>query len=309
MPTPTRRNIVLAKEESSYGVDPTPTPAANAILALDLQVTPVGDKLERTPGMKTLSRFNPIIGKRWVEITFGVEIRGSGSLGTAPKFGDLLEACGMAETVVGGASVTYRPASASHKSVALYCYMDGVVWKVLGCRGNWEVVGDINQVGRINFTFMGIYVDYIDEALPSGMVYDPRPEPFLSASFTYDSLATLKVSSVQANLQNEIAPSEDINHASGVSAFTIVGRNAIGSFNPELVTKATKDFYTLWKNSTSAALSCVFGQTAGKKMTLSGPAVTLDSVTPGDRGGIRIFENAISFGLSTGDDEITLAFT
>lgn len=309
MTVATKRNIILAKEESSYGADPTPTPGSNAILALDLQVTPQGDKLERNPGMKSLSRFNPVIGKRWVEVTFGVEVRGSGSAGTAPKFGDLLEACGMAETVVGATSVTYKPSSQSHKSVTIYAYIDGVVWKILGCRGNVEIVGDVNQIGRFNFTFMGLYVDYIDEALASGCVYDPRPEPLLSAAFSFDGVSTLKVSQFQANLQNEIAPSEDVNHAHGISAQTIVGRNPIGSFNPELVTKATYDFYTQWRTSDTAALSILFGQTAGKKLTVTAPSVTIDSVTPGDRGGIRIFDIPISFGLSSGDDELVLAFT
>lgn len=309
MTVATRRNVILFREESSYGVDPTPTPAANAILALDLDITIQGDKLERNPGMRSLSRFNPIIGKRWIEITFGVELRGSGSAGTAAKWADLLEVCGMTEAVTGGVSVAYSLNSSSQKSGTLYAYMDSVVWKIPGCRGSWELVGDVNQISRCNFTLMAPYVDYIDEALPSGCVYDPRPEPFLSAALTYDSLATLKIQQFQCNLQNELAPSEDINHADGVSAFTIAGRNPIGSFNPELVTKATKDFYGKWKASTAATLSVVFGQTAGKKVTLTAPSVTLDSVKPGDRGGIRIFDIPISFGQTAENNEIVLTFS
>jgi len=309
MTVATRRNVILVKEESVYASDPTPTVANNAILALDLDITVQGDKLERNPGMTTLSRFNPIIGKRWVEITFGVEIRGSGSAGTAPRMGDILEACGMAETISAGSYVDYDPASADHKSVTIYAYIDGVRWIITGCKGSWEVVGDINQIGRINFTMMGLYADYTDVALASGCVYDPRPEPLLAASFSYDSIATFKVAQIQANIQNEVAPSEDINATHGVSAFTITGRNCIGSFNPELVTKATYDFYTKWRTANAAALTCTFGQTAGKKMVLSGPSVTMDSVKPGDRGGIRIFDVPISFGLSSGDDEIKLRFS
>jgi hypothetical protein len=303
----TRRNVVLLKEESVYGNDPTPTPADNAILAMDLEVNVQGDKIERSPGLASLGRFNPIIGKRWIELTFGVEIRGSGTAGVAPRVGDALEACGLAEDAQ-VSCVDYAPSSENHKSVTIYAYIDGVVWKVVGCFGSVEVVGDINAIGRLNFTFMGLYADYIDVALPSGCVYDPRPEPFLNAAFTYDSITAFKISQIQANLQNEIVPSEDVNHVNGVSGFTISGRNVVGSFNPEMVTKATYDFYGKWKASTAAAMSVTFGQTAGKKMTLSAPAVTMDSVKPGDRGGIRMFDIPVSYGLSTGDDEIKLRF-
>lgn len=304
----TKRNVILAKEEASYGADPTPTPADNSILALDLDITPQGDPIESAPGMTTLSRFVPIVGKRWVKITFGVEIRGNGSLGVAPRIGDLLEACGMAETISGGAYVDYDPASANHKSVTIWAYLAGQVWKINGCRGSWEVVGDVNSGGRINFTIMGLYVDPIDAALASGCVYDPRPEPFLAAAFSYDSISTFKISQLQCNKQNEIAPSEDANHTHGISAFTITGRNCVGSFNPEMVNVATFDFYTKWRTANTAALTATFGQTAGKKMTISGPAVSMGAPKPGDRGGIRIFDVPINFGLSSGDDEVKLKF-
>ena len=44
-----------------------------------------------------------------VEVTFEVEMAGSGTAGTAPAFGPLLKACGNSETIVTDTSVTYAP--------------------------------------------------------------------------------------------------------------------------------------------------------------------------------------------------------
>ncbi|MCK7495178.1 MAG: hypothetical protein MZW92_31855 [Comamonadaceae bacterium] len=45
-----------------------------------------------------------------MQLTFDVEIKGSGAAGTAPELGVLLKGCGFGETVVAVTSVTYAPA-------------------------------------------------------------------------------------------------------------------------------------------------------------------------------------------------------
>ena len=308
-PDITSRDVILFKEESVYGSDPTPTPAANAILAMDLKIMPKGDLLERTPGMYSQGQLSPIIGKRWMEITFGVELRGSGTLGQEPRMGDLLEACGMVEDVQ-GAYVDYDFTPDSRKSGTLYAYMGSILWIIPGCVGTWELVGDINGISRLNFTLQAPYVDPVDGAFPSGMVYDPRPEPFLSAGFAYDSITTLRISQLQCNINQELLQSEDVNSTHGIIQVTAGKRKPTGSFNPELITKATYDFYAKWRASNAAALTATFGQTAGKKVTLTAPAVTMDSADVGDRGGIRIFDVPVHFGCTTpaASDDIKLRF-
>lgn len=306
----TKRNIVLFKIEDTYGVDSVPTPAENAILVLDLAIGPKGTKMERTPGMKSTGQLNPINGKKWLEVSFGVEVRGSGVLGTPPRSGAIIKACGRSETIVPYTSVDYDYISDNRLSGTLYGYMDGLLWKIPGCRGSMEVVGDVDQISRMNFTLQAPYASYEDADLPDGCVYDPKPEPFLSANFSFDSLATLKISQLQFNDNYEIQQSVDANHAHGMSVVTLGNRKPSGSFNPEAVTKATKDFYGLWEDSTESALTCTFGQTAGKKMILTGPKVTLDEVNLGDRNGIRIFDIPVSFGMTTptSNDEGKLQF-
>jgi hypothetical protein len=104
--------LILAKKETSYGVDPTPTTAANAILC-DL---PVGESI-----FKRMERLNvkPFLGNRpaislgeALKVSFSTEVRGSGDAtpNTPPEIGVLFVGCGMLEDVdddSGAISITF----------------------------------------------------------------------------------------------------------------------------------------------------------------------------------------------------------
>lgn len=134
----TRKDVVLAKLEGTYGTDPTPTGAANAILVSNLQISP----LQMTPVERGLIRewfgnSESIPGQIFGEVSFEVEIQGSGTAGTATAYGPLLQACGLVETD-GASDVQYDPTSseALMKSVTIFFYRDGVLHEMNGARGS-----------------------------------------------------------------------------------------------------------------------------------------------------------------------------
>lgn len=102
-----RNTLLLAKIESSYGVDPTPTAADNAMLVSNLQATPfdaqVAQRSTVQPFQGGRGRINWGIFSR---CQFEVEMIGSGDPATAPKWGPLLRACGFSETARSGATGT-----------------------------------------------------------------------------------------------------------------------------------------------------------------------------------------------------------
>jgi hypothetical protein len=65
-----------------------------------------------------------LLANQRVELTFDVELTGSGAAGTAPAYGILLEACGLDVTTVASTSVTYSPLSASFHSATIYYFND-----------------------------------------------------------------------------------------------------------------------------------------------------------------------------------------
>ena len=104
MPLLARKKIILVKIESTYGIDPTPTGAANAIWAKNINITPIdADKAKRDLFTGWLGNTQELQGGFRVSMDFEVEMAGSGTAGTAPAWGPLMRACGHAETLVAAA--------------------------------------------------------------------------------------------------------------------------------------------------------------------------------------------------------------
>ncbi len=95
-----RIQSLLAKVEVTYGTDPTPTGAANAIL---LKGKPTLTPMEAVNVKREVVR--PFFGNAeslpssiYGKLDFEVEMAGSGTAGIAPAWGPLLRACGLSET-------------------------------------------------------------------------------------------------------------------------------------------------------------------------------------------------------------------
>ena len=92
----TRRQLLMIKAESTYGTSSSPT-GSEAILVLDPKLSPLDAKLlEREIIDPAFGRVRSrVLTERKMGLQFGVEVAGSGTAGTAPKYGPLLRACGM----------------------------------------------------------------------------------------------------------------------------------------------------------------------------------------------------------------------
>lgn len=310
----TGKRILLGKEEATYNSDPTPTVGSNAIDAENVEIAYEGDVLERNPVRGNLSPSEPVLGKRSVKLTFEVEIKGSGSAGTAPRIGDLLEACGMAETVSAGSSVVYLPSSTTMKSITFYLYDlqdsgSAVLHKVSGARGSFQLSAEAGNIAKLSFTFFGLYQIPTDATAPSAPTLESTKPPIVeSATFTLNGVTSLVVAGVALDAQNNVVASDDVSSANGIAKFAITGRKPTGKFSPEAVLLATYDFWTDWKNATARALSLIIGSSAGNKCTVSAPKVTLDSIGSEDGGGI--LRRGIPFRLAgnAGNDEYQFKF-
>jgi hypothetical protein len=75
MPVKWRSKILLAELESSYGVDPVPTGAANGILAVDITLTPMeGSDVSRDLETVHLGAQETIPTKLHSKLSFKVEL-------------------------------------------------------------------------------------------------------------------------------------------------------------------------------------------------------------------------------------------
>jgi hypothetical protein len=114
-----RNSFILAKSETTFGVDPSPV-AANAIRVRSIDITPLtGERVERTLLTGYMgATAKTLLTQRHAEVTIEFEWAGSGTAGTAPRFGPLLTASCMAAPTTGSA-VTGTAQAGSAGSITL----------------------------------------------------------------------------------------------------------------------------------------------------------------------------------------------
>jgi hypothetical protein len=307
-----RKSVVLAKIESSYGVDPVPTVSANALLVSGLTVRPVGEELERDYLKTTLSSVEFVRGVKHYEVSFTVELKGTGTRGVLPAYGwegVLLRACGFAETVSAGASITYNLVSSAFESCALYVYKDLVLHKLLGARGSARLNFEVGKFGKATFDMKALYAGPAD-ATPSAATYSAiKPPVVLSAGFTVGGYAAI-TKAIEFNLNNTVSPRYSVNSATGILEWILSARKPGGSFDPEAVTEATHPFWTNWAAATAQALNLgPIGSTSGNILTVTAPKLQYRDISHGERDGIITYETPFGLAMSTGDDELVLTFT
>jgi hypothetical protein len=157
MPRYTRNTAIAAKIEATYATDSVPTGAANAILVSNQNINPLNaQNVDRALVRPWLGASEQLVGTAYKEVSFDVEVAGSGTAGTAPPIGPLLRACGLAETLTASTRVDYTPISTAFESITLYYVDDGVLHKLLGARGDVELAMGLGDRPVFRFRFLGI---------------------------------------------------------------------------------------------------------------------------------------------------------
>jgi len=296
------------KLESEEGTAET-LAAADAILHANGKFTPDTPMFQRPMRSSSLSPFSSVPGARSATIEFDIELKGSGTAGTAPEWGKALMGCGFAEDVETGVSVTYTPASSSIGSYTVALYEDGMIHKIWGARGTVKLALKNGEPGMLSFAFTGADFSVVDGALLSGVSYDStKPPAFLAAQFTIDSYAAL-LSSLEIDMANAVALRPDANRDSGYKSTIISSRAPVMTFDPEKVLVATYDFYGKLRSGSEGALSTVVGSTAGNICTISAPKAQYTKIDEAERDGIRSLGIDCQLNRDSGDDELSLAFT
>ena len=105
---------LLAKLESSYGVDPSPVGSTNAILTRGLQVNKFqGQTQELNYDRSYPGNYKSLYTSPYSTLSFNVDIAGAGTAGVAPPWGALVRACGFEEIVNATAETGTATAGAS----------------------------------------------------------------------------------------------------------------------------------------------------------------------------------------------------
>ena len=307
MPLRTQRAVLAAKVEATEGTAET-LAAANGILAETASYKRNQDMIERNPLRPTLSRLASIPGRRTAALNATVEMKGSGTAGTAPEWGSLIQACGFSETIVAVTSVTYAPVSTGDKSVTAALYTDGLFKKIVGARGNVSFGGAVGEKMMINFDMTGIEDVVTDLAIISPTYQTTLPKPLRGITFTLHG-STVVGSSMSIDMGNTVTPRGDFTKTSGYASVFFGDRAPVCNFVIEQPTVAGKDWYGIMEAGTEANISIILNIAAGNIITIAAPKFQVTGITEQDDGGKAMLSIDGKLNLSSGDDELTIALT
>lgn len=308
-----RKKLLLAKAEVTYGTDPTPTGALDAILTKNLQRTIYnGTRVSRDLNLPHMGNDESINVAPNVTVTFDVELAGAGSAGTAPQLDVLLRACALKSTIVADTSVTYEVVSESFESCTLHFNYDGEVQKVVGARGTAVLNMTAGALPVLSFTLTGLYDKPTVAALPVPTYKAIAPLPFSSYNTTTFSVhgQSVRGQSLTLDLGAQVVH----RNLAGYDGVDITDRSPTGTVVFEATTISAKDYFAAMESHNKApvlgAINVVHGSTAGNIVTIGIPAAQLSNITETEVDGIRMFSaEYIPVPTSAGNNELTLAFT
>jgi hypothetical protein len=306
----TRKRLIQVKKESTYGTDSTPT-GTDALLVRNLEITPIeADVVSRDLIRPYFGNSPQLLANTRVSITFQVELAGSGTAGTAPRYGAVLQACGLSETIVAATSVTYAPVSSSLSSATIYFNNDGIRHILTGCRGTFVLNAEVGAIPTLDFTMIGVYNAPTDTALPS-VTYSAQASPLIfkqgnTSSFQFFSYAGC-LQSVSLDIANETVYRELVGCTKEI---LITDRAPSGTVMIEAPALATKDYFSIAQTETTGNLTFLHGTTAGNRVTLTAGQCDITNPTYGDQDGVQMLNIPyVAVPTTAGNDELSLAFT
>ena len=307
----TRRRLLLAKIETTYGTDPVPTAATNAILVRNLDVKPLEATVVGRDLVRPYMGASPaLLADQHVMATFEVELAGSGTAGTVPGYDVLLRACGLSSTVVASTSVTYAPVSTAFESVTLYYYDDGNLHKIIGCAGDLEILLKAKSIPVLKFSFTGLYAAATAVSLPTTPAYTAFISPLIvnqqnTPTFSMFGVTSGILDEYSVKLGNKV----EYRNLPGAQYAAILDRQVSGNIVMQAVTQDVHDFYADAVATATGAVFVIHGTVAGNICKVNLPFADLQNPTLTDNSGVQMLNVPIIGTPSAGNDEFSLLLT
>ena len=312
-----RNTAILAKIEVTPGTDPTPTGAANAMLVSNVSINPLNaQNVDRDNIRPYFGNNEELVGTKFVEMSFDIEMAGSGAAGTAPKYGPLLQACAMAETLNAGVSAEYNPITNNQKSVTIYWYDDGLLHAMTYGKGDFTIKAGISGRPVFSFKFTGLYVVPTAAANPSltltgfqkPLVITDTNTGDVTFGATYATSAISGGTSFPSRGIGELAAGNTVAYTPrlGGDVVDVTDRKATLKVELDLTAAEAVSKYADVVANVTSAVSLQHGVTGGNIVLLHMPVVQLINPGKGDTNGRRFetFDGRVI--PSAGNDELII---
>lgn len=309
----TRNTLIAAAIEATVGTDAAPTGAANAILISDQSITPLdAQNIDRSLIRGYFGGSEQLVGPASIKVSYTVELAGSGTAGTAPAWGKLLQGCAVSEGILASpARVEYTPTSTGLKTLTQNYFDDGVLHKLLGSMGDFTISAKVGERPTIAFDWIGLdggisaasdTGTFTAWKKPVAMTKANVVDITLGATYAAGALTGGTVYSsngleLKAGNQSSFTP------MLGTETVDITDRESTGSIELDLTAAQEVALMAVVKANTTQSLAITIGTAAGNKIILFAPAAQLQAPKKVDKNGKRLIGYDVRFVPVSGNDE------
>lgn len=304
-----RKALVLAKMQATAGTDASPEAATNAILCRATNITPVSAEfVERNLIRPFLGHGGSVAVTQFSQIEIEVELAGSGAAGTAPAFGPLLRACGLAETIEEDIAVEYTPVSDNFELITVHAYLDGILHKMVDCRASMRLDITSRAIPFLAFTIMGRYAPLTDESMPAGVDYSMFLKPLGVNKTNTPQWSLGAYTGCLQSFQMDLANQLEWRSLIGCEGAEISDRRPTGTAVLELPSIANLNWPELVTSGTLSAFSITHGTAAGNIAKIDLPKAQFTDPSYSDQNGIAMLNLNMQIQPDEGNDELVLTF-
>lgn len=183
-------------------------------------------------------------------------------------------------------NVRYAPVSASIPSLTIYAWEDGILWKILGARGDFDFNVDSGGAGKFSFTFTGMYGGKVDDALPTADAYQTTRPPIFKGGVMSIERTAVALKSFGLKNGNRLIYPPNPNSAESFDPALITERSVRASMDPNMALVATADYFSDMRAGTKRLVHARWGSTAGNRVGIVIPTFQFTKSDPMDRDGL-----------------------
>ncbi len=184
-------------------------------------------------------------------------------------------------------NIRYTPASGTISSATIWVYVDGVLYKFVGCRGTCPLTLTSGGAARISFRFMGQLTTKTDAALPTVTYDSTRPPIWKGGSFTINSVVAAG-QTMSIDPGNNLVLPDNPNSAEAMDPAVITARQVRGNINPKEALVATRNIMDDFRQQTKRPLHARLGTVAGNRIGITIPSALYLNQTPTDTNGYQV---------------------
>jgi len=297
-----RQMLIAAKIEAVPGTEET-LAGADAILVKEPNITPFeAESVGRDIASMVMGNDIQYNVAPYCSVEFTCELAGSGTATTAPAFGKLLRACGMAE-VIEIDRVEYVPIWEGFETLTLHFWQNDNLHKLVGAMGSFSLALNAKGMPTIKFRFIGKYTDPV-KATPLTPDYLAWQKPVPVTKATTPTFTLLGHSAPADLFEFDLAGDPKYVNKINAEYIEIMDMKPMAKTRIDSPDLTTKNFFVDAINNTTGVVQLVHGTEAGNIFQFDAAEVQVISPSYEDSDGIT----AISMDLPVIKNETDAGF-